>query len=69
MGDVSSNKLTVVGKVDPEKIRDRVQSKTKKKVVLVSPLPNKDKDNGGGEKKQKDGKKKPDEEKKTKEVF
>ncbi|RWR79382.1 heavy metal-associated isoprenylated plant protein 3 isoform X1 [Cinnamomum micranthum f. kanehirae] len=66
-GDFSSNKLTVVGKVDPEKIRDRVQCKTKKKVVLVSPLPKKDKDNGGGEKKQKDENKKPDEEKKTKE--
>ncbi|XP_058082286.1 heavy metal-associated isoprenylated plant protein 3-like [Magnolia sinica] len=47
--DHSSNKLTVVGKVDPEKIRSRVESKTKKKVELVSPAPKKDKD--GGEKK------------------
>ncbi|XXG40567.1 hypothetical protein AAC387_Pa01g1250 [Persea americana] len=66
-GDIGGKKLTVVGKVDPEKIRDRVQSKTKKKVVLVSPLPKKDKDNGGESKNQKAESKKPDEEKTSKE--
>ncbi|KAJ8623638.1 hypothetical protein MRB53_032168 [Persea americana] len=50
-GDISNNKLTVVGKVDPEKIRERIEQETKKKVVLVSPLPKKDK---RGEKKPKE---------------
>ncbi|XP_043703772.1 heavy metal-associated isoprenylated plant protein 3-like isoform X2 [Telopea speciosissima] len=47
--DFSSNKLTVIGKVDPVKIRERIEQKTKKKVELISPLP-KDggKDGGGG---------------------
>ncbi|XP_057483513.1 heavy metal-associated isoprenylated plant protein 3-like [Actinidia eriantha] len=67
LGD--SNKLTVVGKVDPVKLREMLEKKAKKKVELVSPLPKKDKDNdkekdisGGGDKKA-EGKpeKKPDE--------
>lgn len=65
-GDSSSNKLTVVGKVDPEKLRERVQSKTKKKVELISPQPKpKDKDKDGDKKKDEPKK---DEEKKPKEV-
>eukprot|EP00262_Sarcandra_glabra_P007252 TRINITY_DN1993_c0_g1_i1.p1 TRINITY_DN1993_c0_g1~~TRINITY_DN1993_c0_g1_i1.p1 ORF type:complete len:302 (+),score=71.87 TRINITY_DN1993_c0_g1_i1:59-964(+) len=46
--DFNSNKLTVVGKVDPVKLRERVEKKTKKKVDLVSPIPKKDKEGGGG---------------------
>lgn len=62
-GDSSTNKLTVVGKVDPEKLRERVESKTKKKVELISPQPKpKDKD---GDKKKDEPKK---DEKKPKEV-
>ncbi|XP_038970862.1 heavy metal-associated isoprenylated plant protein 3 [Phoenix dactylifera] len=35
--DISGGKLTVVGKMDPTKLRDRVAAKTHKKVDLVSP--------------------------------
>ncbi|ONK63739.1 uncharacterized protein A4U43_C07F18410 [Asparagus officinalis] len=42
--DIESNKLTVIGKVDPIKIRDLVQSKSRKKVELISPQPKKNKD-------------------------
>lgn len=42
--DCPGNKLTVVGKVDPWTIRDRVESKTHKTVVLISPnVPKKEK--------------------------
>ncbi|KAK0605325.1 hypothetical protein LWI29_025508 [Acer saccharum] len=44
--DIASNKLTVVGSaLDPSKIRDKLQSKTKKRVDLISPQPKKDKEN------------------------
>lgn len=52
------HKITVVGKVDPAKLRERVEQKTHKKVELVSPQPKKDnnnsekakgKENNGGE--------------------
>ncbi|KAK9153909.1 hypothetical protein Sjap_001389 [Stephania japonica] len=46
--DSATNKLTVKGKVDPAKLRERVEYKTKKKVELVSPQVKKD----GGEKKE-----------------
>lgn len=36
--ELESSKLTVVGKMDPWKLRDRVEAKTKKKVDLVSPI-------------------------------
>ncbi|CAL9189162.1 unnamed protein product [Musa hybrid cultivar] len=36
--ELESSKLTVVGKMDPWKLRDRVEAKTKKKVDLVSPV-------------------------------
>ncbi|OAY67399.1 Heavy metal-associated isoprenylated plant protein 26, partial [Ananas comosus] len=35
--DVGSGRLTVVGRMDPRKLRERVETKTKKKVELVSP--------------------------------
>ncbi|XP_058082417.1 uncharacterized protein LOC131230522 [Magnolia sinica] len=41
--DNSNNKLTVVGKLNPEKIRSSVENKIKKKVELVSPLSENDK--------------------------
>ncbi|XP_034197572.1 heavy metal-associated isoprenylated plant protein 3-like isoform X2 [Prunus dulcis] len=37
-----ANKRTVVGKVDPTKLRDELATKTKNKVDLVSPQPKKD---------------------------
>ncbi|KAK6163393.1 hypothetical protein DH2020_000257 [Rehmannia glutinosa] len=42
--------ITVVGKVDPVKLRERLEKKTHKKVELVSPQPKKDgnKENGKG---------------------
>ncbi|KAG1361410.1 Heavy metal-associated isoprenylated plant protein 3 [Cocos nucifera] len=40
--DRGGGKLTVVGRVDPTKLRDRVAAKTHKKVDLVSPTPKKD---------------------------
>lgn len=39
--EATSNKLTVMGKVDPLKIRDYLHYKTKKKVELISPQPQK----------------------------
>lgn len=75
--DISANKLTVLGKVDPTKLQEKLVEKTKKKVELVSPQPKKD---AAGEKSQEkkpeekkaDGKKPDDkkpEETKPKEVF
>ncbi|XP_068640435.1 heavy metal-associated isoprenylated plant protein 3-like isoform X2 [Aristolochia californica] len=67
--DSSNNKLTAVGKVDPEKLKARVESKTKKKVELVSPQPKKDKVAGSGAGDGGDGgDKKKGEEKKPKET-
>ncbi|KAL3825872.1 hypothetical protein ACJIZ3_021901 [Penstemon smallii] len=40
--DCAANKLTVTGNVDPTWLRERVESKTKKKVDLISPQPKKD---------------------------
>lgn len=40
--DTEANKLTVVGKVDPTMLRDKLAQKTKKKVDLLSPQPKKD---------------------------
>lgn len=42
--DMANNKLTVVGNVDPLKIREHVGSRTGKKVDLLSPQPKKDKE-------------------------
>ncbi|KAI6698070.1 hypothetical protein NL676_018189 [Syzygium grande] len=48
--DSVGNKLTVTGKVDPAKIKEKLEEKTKKKVEIVSPQPKKD-GGGGGDKK------------------
>ncbi|XAR51056.1 hypothetical protein NMG60_11005566 [Bertholletia excelsa] len=40
--DAENNKLTVTGKVDPTKLKERVAEKTQKKVDIVSPQPKKD---------------------------
>ncbi|GMP84933.1 hypothetical protein CsSME_00038269 [Camellia sinensis var. sinensis] len=40
--DIGSNKLTVIGKVDPAKVKARVEDKTHKKVEIISPQPKKD---------------------------
>ena len=61
--DFSANKLTVTGKVDPAKVKERLEEKIKKKVEIVSAPPKKD---GGGEKKaeeKKSDEKKPEEKK------
>ncbi|GAB2235774.1 hypothetical protein Droror1_Dr00026215 [Drosera rotundifolia] len=67
--DIASNKITVVGDVDPIQVKEKVEEKIKKKVELVSAPPKK---NGAGGEKKPEGKseKKPDEkseEKKPKE--
>ncbi|KAI5561027.1 hypothetical protein BDE02_16G085400 [Populus trichocarpa] len=51
--DCAGNKLTVTGKVDPAKIKARVEERTKKRVEIVSPQPKKDGGAaaGGGDKK------------------
>ncbi|XP_073261314.1 heavy metal-associated isoprenylated plant protein 5-like isoform X1 [Populus alba] len=51
--DCAGNKLTVMGKVDPAKIKARVEERTKKRVEIVSPQPKKDGGAaaGGGDKK------------------
>ncbi|XP_059462938.1 heavy metal-associated isoprenylated plant protein 5-like [Corylus avellana] len=53
--DCSANKLTVMGKLDPSGIREKLEQKIKKKVELVSPQPKKD---GGGDNKPKEEPKK-----------
>ncbi|KAI4310417.1 hypothetical protein MLD38_035397 [Melastoma candidum] len=52
--DVASGKLTVVGKIDPSKIRQKLQDKLNKKVDLISPQPAKKEDGGGNDKKSND---------------
>ncbi|KAK6147051.1 hypothetical protein DH2020_017963 [Rehmannia glutinosa] len=64
--DCDANKLTVTGNVDPAWLRDRVESKTKKKVELLSPQPKKPAAGGGGggdKKADEKSDKKPDEKK------
>ncbi|KAJ0967311.1 hypothetical protein J5N97_024228 [Dioscorea zingiberensis] len=48
--DHGSNKLTVIGKVDPWKLRDRVEEKTRKKVELISPKDQPKKDDSSAKK-------------------
>ncbi|PWA94051.1 hypothetical protein CTI12_AA018960 [Artemisia annua] len=59
IGDSELNKLTVIGNVDPVKLRQKVEEKTKKKVEILSPASKKPKDgdtttqsDGGGKKKE-----------------
>jgi hypothetical protein len=40
--DVVNNKLSMIGKVDPKTMIERVEKKSHKKVELISPLPKKD---------------------------
>lgn len=68
--ETDANKLTVVGAVDPSKIREKLQQKTKKVVDLISPLPKKE--NNSKDSKQENKKsddKKQDKDKKPKEVI
>ncbi|KAK1429478.1 hypothetical protein QVD17_11687 [Tagetes erecta] len=55
--DSVSNKLTIIGKVDPVYIKERVEFKTKKTVEIISPKPKKD---NGVVKKADDGDKPPE---------
>lgn len=69
--DCDAKKLTVTGNVDPTWLRDRVEIKTKKKVDLISPLPQPNKDAGGGAtgaEKKAEGENKVDDTKKPKKV-
>lgn len=63
--DTAGNKLTVTGKVDPTRIKERLEYKTKKKVEILSPQPKKDGGGGGGEKKSDEKEKEKLPEKKT----
>ncbi|GMH09832.1 hypothetical protein Nepgr_011673 [Nepenthes gracilis] len=66
--DRGNNTLTVIGNVDPVKIKERVEEKTKKKVELISPQPKKGKEDGGGNgDKKSDEKSKKSDDKKTEE--
>jgi len=62
--DTPNNKLTVIGKVDPHKVRDKLAEKIKKKVELVS-SPQPKKEAAVADKPQEN--KKPDEDKKPEE--
>ncbi|OWM82433.1 heavy metal-associated isoprenylated plant protein 5-like isoform X2 [Punica granatum] len=64
--DSSNNKLTVTGKVDPAKVKARLEEKTRKKVDIISPLPKKDAAPAGDKKPPADEKK--EEEKKPKQT-
>lgn len=70
--DTAGNKLTVTGNVDPTRIKERVEYRTKKKAEIISPQPKKDA-GAGDEKKQSPPEKKTDEKKaddnKPKEVY
>ncbi|CAN1307857.1 Heavy metal-associated isoprenylated plant protein 6 [Linum perenne] len=46
--DCETDKLTVTGKVDPGRVKSRIEEKTKKKVEIVSPQAKKDGGGGGG---------------------
>lgn len=48
--EYGAHKLTVVGKVDPSKLREQLAGKLKKKVDLISPQPKKEKDDDSNKK-------------------
>lgn len=48
--EYGAHKLTVVGKVDPSKLREQLAGKLKKKVDLISPQPKKEKDDNSNNK-------------------
>ncbi|XP_031395371.1 heavy metal-associated isoprenylated plant protein 5-like isoform X2 [Punica granatum] len=58
--DISNHTLTVTGKVDPAKIKARLEEKTRKKVDIISPLPKKDAAPAGDKKPPADEKKEED---------
>ncbi|XP_048138224.1 heavy metal-associated isoprenylated plant protein 3-like isoform X2 [Rhodamnia argentea] len=71
--DSVANKITVTGKVDPTKLRERLEEKTQKKVELVSHSaspspPSQQPKGGGGSAEKKPESKKADESKKKKKV-
>ncbi|KAL1208644.1 Heavy metal-associated isoprenylated plant protein 3 [Cardamine amara subsp. amara] len=49
----ATGKLTVTGALDPAKLREKLEEKTKKKVDLVSPQPKKEKENNNKDNKDK----------------
>ncbi|KAJ9694389.1 hypothetical protein PVL29_010061 [Vitis rotundifolia] len=63
--DSAGNKVTVTGKVDPVKLREKLEEKTKKKVELISPVPKKEAKDGGADKKSDDKSEKKSDEKKS----
>lgn len=63
--DVANNKLTVIGKMDPKTVVEKLQKKTERKVELISPLPKKDE--GENKKKPEEKETKAEEKKKEKE--
>lgn len=66
--DTDLNKLTVIGSVDPSKIRDVIEKRTKKKVEIISPKKDKDKNGGDGNDKKNSGDKEGKNDKKSKDV-
>ncbi|XP_057953149.1 heavy metal-associated isoprenylated plant protein 3-like [Malania oleifera] len=67
--EFEKNKLTVLGDVDPLKLREEIKQKTNKDAEIISSPPKKEKDNGGGGEKTADDKEdKKAEEKKAKEA-
>lgn len=48
--EYGAHKLTVVGKVDPSKLREQLAGKLKKKVDLISPQPKKEKEDNSNKK-------------------
>ena len=66
--DVATNKLTVLGKADPWKLKERVEAKTRKKVDIISPANPPKKDAGGDGKKPAGGDAKKPNDKKPKAV-
>ncbi|KAL6336389.1 hypothetical protein AAG906_014561 [Vitis piasezkii] len=63
--DTASNKVTVTGKADPVKLREKLEEKTKKEVALISPVPKKEAKDGGADKKTDDKSEKKSDEKKS----
>ncbi|RVW23304.1 Heavy metal-associated isoprenylated plant protein 6 [Vitis vinifera] len=63
--DSASNKVTVTGKADPVKLREKLEEKTKKEVALISPVPKKEAKDGGADKKTDDKSEKKSDEKKS----
>lgn len=51
--EFATGKLTVTGDLDPAKLREKLEEKTKKKVDLVSPQPKKEKENNNKDNKDK----------------